>query len=300
MLEASPLRARPRGRRRRSPAPRRWPLPLPLLGCLLGRAMQQQQPPCGQAAALTPAPASAAAARPAPEPGLRYRCLLLDHDDTTVKSTAEIHYPAHVDSVRQLRPDLEPVSLHGWFEKNHEPGVSVYLNSIFPEPGQMEAEHVIWRKWIDGTVPHFYEGMPELLMEFRARGGLVAVISHSPADVIRRHYAEHPLADGIRPDVVFGWDDDRARRKPSPWPAHQALEQLGVEAGEALVLDDLRPGVEMARAAGVAVAAAGWGHSVPIVQDYMRRECDYFLPDVASLAELLMGGTPRIATPASL
>ena len=47
---------------------------------------------------------------------LRYRLLLLDHDDTTVDSTASIHYPAHVESVRALRPDLEPCSLRRWFE----------------------------------------------------------------------------------------------------------------------------------------------------------------------------------------
>ena len=47
---------------------------------------------------------------------LRYRLLLLDHDDTTVDSTASIHYPAHVESVRALRPDLEPCSLREWFE----------------------------------------------------------------------------------------------------------------------------------------------------------------------------------------
>ena len=47
---------------------------------------------------------------------LRYRLLLLDHDDTTVDSTASIHYPAHVESVRALRPDLEPCTLREWFE----------------------------------------------------------------------------------------------------------------------------------------------------------------------------------------
>lgn len=37
----------------------------------------------------------------------------------------------------------------------------------------------------------------------------IAVVSHSPADVIRRHYESHPWADFIRPDLVLGWDQDR-------------------------------------------------------------------------------------------
>ena len=47
---------------------------------------------------------------------LRYRLLLLDHDDTSVASTETIHYPAHIASVNQLRPDLVPCSLEQWFE----------------------------------------------------------------------------------------------------------------------------------------------------------------------------------------
>ena len=38
-------------------------------------------------------------------------------DDTTVRGTEEVHYPAHVESVRVLRPELEPVSLEGHLEK---------------------------------------------------------------------------------------------------------------------------------------------------------------------------------------
>ena len=36
----------------------------------------------------------------------------------------------------------------------------------------------------------------------------VAVVSHSPADVIQRHYDAHPFAEQIRPDLVLGWDQD--------------------------------------------------------------------------------------------
>lgn len=224
----------------------------------------------------------------APSAQLRYRCLLLDHDDTTVRSTEEIHYPAHVESLRELRPDLEPVTLHGWFERNHAPGVSKYLKSLFSEE-QMEREHAIWVRAMERMQPHFYEGMPELLAEFRARGGRVAVISHSPAEVIWRHYEAHPEIERIRPDLVLGWDNDPERRKPSTWPALHALEQLGMAPHETLVLDDLSPGVKMGKGAGVAVAASGWGHRVPVIEEYMRQECDHFFGSVQELSEFLLG-----------
>jgi phosphoglycolate phosphatase/pyrophosphatase PpaX len=39
---------------------------------------------------------------------LRYRCLLVDHDDTAVDSTSAVHYPAHLEALRELRPGRTP------------------------------------------------------------------------------------------------------------------------------------------------------------------------------------------------
>ena len=58
---------------------------------------------------------------------LKYKCLILDHDDTAVDSTAEIHYPAHIEIMRQIRPSHIPVSLKEWFLKNYQPGIMEYM-----------------------------------------------------------------------------------------------------------------------------------------------------------------------------
>ena len=58
---------------------------------------------------------------------LRYRCLIIDHDDTAVDSTARIHYPAHIEVMAILRPEIEPVTLRKWFCKNFHPGIMEYL-----------------------------------------------------------------------------------------------------------------------------------------------------------------------------
>eukprot|EP00928_Gymnodinium_smaydae_P038551 TRINITY_DN26572_c0_g2_i1.p1 TRINITY_DN26572_c0_g2~~TRINITY_DN26572_c0_g2_i1.p1 ORF type:complete len:323 (+),score=24.13 TRINITY_DN26572_c0_g2_i1:58-969(+) len=219
---------------------------------------------------------------------LRYKVLLLDHDDTTVKGTEQIHYPAHVESLRILRPELTPVSLHEWFLKNHDPGVSSYLKSLFSEQ-QMIEEEAIWNRAIDKKVPCFYDGMAELLREFKARGGRIAVVSHSPTNSIWRHYQAHPLAESIRPDLVLGWDNDPSRRKPAVWPALHALDCLQASPSDALVLDDLSPGVKMAKSAGIHVAGAGWGHTIPSIQAYMRNECNYYFSSVQQFGDFLFG-----------
>merc|ERR1712196_636955 len=168
--------------------------------------------------------------------GLPYRCLLIDHDDTVVASTEAIHYPAHVDSVKRLRPDMTPVTLEGWFQMNHAPGVSKYLTSIFNE-SQMEQEHEIWRSYTTQMVPKFYDGIASMLAAFKSRGGKVAVISHSEEEIIWKHYRKHPRFEDIKPDLVLGWDADPKKRKPAPWPAIRALEILECNRDDCLVLD---------------------------------------------------------------
>lgn len=227
----------------------------------------------------------------ADEANLPYRCLLLDHDDTCVATTAAIHYPAHVESVQKLRPDLTPVTLEGWFEVNHEPGVSKYLTSIFDEE-QMKKEHEIWRSYTTSRAPLFYNGIPETLAAFKARGGKIAVISHSQEDIIWQHYREHPKFEEIRPNFVFGWQDDPRKRKPAMWPALQALEALECNRDDCLVVDDLSPGVKMAKQVGMPAAAAGWGHSVPIIEEYMKRECNYYFQTVEDFTSFILGKSP--------
>ena len=58
---------------------------------------------------------------------LRYRCLILDHDDTVVASTPAIHFPAYLETMAQLRPGMKPLSLEEFFLMNFDPGFSEYM-----------------------------------------------------------------------------------------------------------------------------------------------------------------------------
>ena len=54
-----------------------------------------------------------------------------------------------------------------------------------------------------------------------------------------------------------------------------------------LMLDDLKPGYDMCRAAGVPFAAAGWANDIPEIEGYMRRNCDYYFKTVAAFGNFL-------------
>lgn len=219
--------------------------------------------------------------------GLRFRCLLIDHDDTAVDSTTSVHYPAHIAALAAIRPGRTPPTKDEWILRNFH-GIMEYLvGELAMNQEELAREFEIWRGWTTSHVPSFFPGFLELLEDFRVRGGKVVVISHSEKDVIEGHYraAKDPP---FLPDLVFGWDHDASRRKPSPWPVQEALRALDCPPEEALILDDLKPGILMSQATGVPAAGAGWSHRVPEIEAYMRLNTLAYFPRVEDLRWFLI------------
>jgi phosphoglycolate phosphatase/pyrophosphatase PpaX len=215
----------------------------------------------------------------------KIKCLILDHDDTVVDSTRVVHYPAHLEMMRRFRPGAAPVSLETWFIRNFDPGITSFLkHEIGLSEEEMEREYHSWKEYTEQHVPDFYPGMSGLLQNFRAGGGIVTVVSHSSPELIRRDYRIHA---GFEPERVFGWDFDETKRKPSPWPVRCILSDFGLRPEEALIVDDLKPAVTMARATGVRVAGAGWGHNIAPIREWMSKHCDYYLETVEDLKTLI-------------
>jgi phosphoglycolate phosphatase/pyrophosphatase PpaX len=220
---------------------------------------------------------------------LRYRCLIVDHDDTAVNSTALIHYPAHIEVLKVLRPGLKPISLEEWFLKNFHPGIMCYLKEElgFTEE-EIRIEYRIWRDFTTNRIPEFYPGFIETLQEYHRRGGLVAVVSHSERDIIERDYLSCRGESSFFPDLIFGWDYNEERRKPSCFPVEEILKCFKLEPSEVLILDDLKPGVVMARASGIDPAAAGWGHSIPQIRNYMKSNCIAYFERVEDFRRFIL------------
>ena len=220
---------------------------------------------------------------------MRFRCLILDHDDTAVDSTREIHYPAHLEVMRRLRPAEHPISLEGWFRKNFDPGIMGYLRGeLGMDASELAMEFSIWQDYTATRIPHFFPGFLEVLESFRSRGGRIAVVSHSERHIIERDYRERSHEGALLPDAIYGWDHDETRRKPSPWPVEQILATLGLSREEAVIVDDLKPAVLMSEASGVPVAAAGWGHAIPEIRDYMQSHCIAFLETVEEFRSFVL------------
>jgi beta-phosphoglucomutase-like phosphatase (HAD superfamily) len=218
---------------------------------------------------------------------LRYRCILIDHDDTAVDSTEAVHYPAHVEALRILRPGRTPPTKEQWLLRNFH-GIMEYLvDDLHMTTAELERELEIWRSWTTTHIPPFFPGFVPLLADYRREGGLVAVISHSEAGVIEGHYRA-AAGPPFVPDLIFGWEHDAERRKPSPWPVREALRRFACPPSAALVVDDLKPGLLMAQATGVDFAAAGWSHNVAEIQAYMRAHATAWCARIDDLRAVIL------------
>ena len=53
------------------------------------------------------------------------------------------------------------------------------------------------------------------------------------------------------------------------------------------MVDDLKPGYDMARSFGVPFVGAGWGYDIPEIRDFMKQNSDYYFTKVSELEQFL-------------
>lgn len=215
---------------------------------------------------------------------MRYQCLVLDHDDTVVNSTATIHFPAFQTFMKTARPSIS-MSLEEYFALNFDPGVVALFRDICGlSAEEAKAEETFWRGYVKEHIPQAYPGIRQILEAHKKSGGLLCVVSHSYSDYILRDYASNNLP---QPDLVYGWDLDPALRKPHPYALYQIMRRFDLQPQDLLVIDDLKPGYDMAQAAGVPFAAAGWANDVPSIETFMRSSSPLYFKTVSELASYL-------------
>lgn len=217
---------------------------------------------------------------------LRFPCLVLDHDDTVVSSEERVNYPCFLTLMEYFRPGWEKMELDEFTRWCFDPGFAGLLREKYHfSPEEMAQEFQMWLDYSAHHIPPAYPGMGEIILEQKRRGGMVCVVSHSGRENIQRDYQTH---FGLQPDLIFSWEDPPEQRKPSTYPLETIMATYGLRPEELLMVDDLKPGRDMAKAAGVPIAYAGWSRSrVPELGIQMRQWCDYAFDDPKDLADFL-------------
>ena len=216
---------------------------------------------------------------------LRYPCLVLDHDDTVVQSEATVNYPFFVEYLKQYRPGMA-ITLHEYVSGCFEPGYIEMCRQRFGfTDAELSHEYNSWKEYIACHIPSPYPGIGEIIRRQKKEGGILCVSSQSARENILRDYRAH---FGMEPDEVFGWDLEPEHRKPSPYALNVIMEKYSLSPAQLLVVDDMKPAVEMARAAGTPVAFAGWGRKdFPKISGEMTQLCDHSFDSTQSLYKFL-------------
>ena len=215
---------------------------------------------------------------------MKYKCLVFDHDDTVVNSTATIHHPCF-QKYLDLRYPGRTCSLEEYFLKNFDPGFIPMCREEYGMDDEALADETsFWQAYVKEHVPDAYPGIKEIMERQKAEGGLLCVVSHSFEYNILRDFAANGLPE---PDAVYGWGLPLEKRKPSPFPLLDIMEKFSLEPSEMLVIDDLKPGYVMAKACGVDFAAVGWSNDIPVMERFMRSNCDLYFKSVSALNKFL-------------
>ena len=217
---------------------------------------------------------------------LNYRCLVLDHDDTVVRSEETVNYPSFLEALKVLRPG-RTITREEFTRWCFSPGFSALCSDyIGLTPEEIDVQYDMWRSYVATHIPPPYDGLRPILTRWKQEGGLLCVSSHSARENILRDYRLH---FGLEPDQIFDWDLGEDRRKPSPYALQEIMRLYDLRPDELLMVDDLKPGYDMAHACGVPFACAGWSHDDPEISAFLRRFSDFYLETVQELEPLLFG-----------
>lgn len=216
---------------------------------------------------------------------MKYKCLVLDHDETVVQTEKTIGYPFFCNVLQQLRPGMT-ISLPDYVQDCHALGFADLCRQRFQfTDEELNAEHLAWTEHIRTHIPDIFPGIEHVICRQKAAGGLLCVVSHSTEEIIRRDYHTH---FSIQPDAVYGWDLPSEKRKPNPYPLLEIMKQYDLSPEEILVVDDVRLGWQMAQSADVDIAFAAWSkEEFPNLNMEMRKLCKYTFDSTKALENFL-------------
>ena len=217
---------------------------------------------------------------------LRYKCLILDHDDTVVQSEATVNYPCFCRFLEIHRPGQTMTPTQYVEACSQKPFVQMCQERFGMTDEELELEYQFWKAYAKEHIADAYPGIREFLLAYRAKGGKICVSSMSSTDTILRDYRTH---FGFEPDMIFGWDLPEDKRKPDPYAVQAAMAHYSLAPEDILIVDDMKFAVSMAKSSGCAIAFAGWGRKeYPQACEEMEQLCDFTFYSVEDLQSFLL------------
>ena len=216
---------------------------------------------------------------------LKYRCLVLDHDDTVVQTEKSLGYPYFCKILDQFRPG-QTISFEDYVLDCHNYGFAEMCRLRWNfTPEEQKEEYHGWMEYIMTHIPDIFPGIGDVIRKQKQEGGLMCVVSHSSNENISRDYSHH---FGIQPDAIYGWNLPKEQRKPNPYPLLDIMEKYQLAPTNILVVDDMKLAWKMAHPLSVPIAFAAWGkREFPELSKEMNAICNYSFASPEELSEFL-------------
>lgn len=215
---------------------------------------------------------------------MKYKCIVLDHDDTTVSSTASIHFPAFAEYLKLVRPN-ETITLDEYIIENFHSDFAAFCRRKYDfTDDELKKEEIFWKKYHKGRAVKAYDGMKDLITKQKADGGYICVVSYNFSKSIIRDCNKNLIP---MPDMIFGLDLPVDQRKPYTYPLVTILDKYKILKKDIMVIDDAKPGIDMANKFGVDSAAAGWSNDIAEIQNHLKQNSKYYFKSVFELSNFL-------------
>lgn len=204
---------------------------------------------------------------------LKYRCLVLDHDDTVVQTERTIGFPYFRDFIERIRPGSTLT-----FEEYVRDCNNMIFADMCTQRWQMtqqeqQEEYLGWKAYSRANIPEVCPGIHRVIQRHKEAGGILCVSSLSTREIIERDFLHH---FGILPDAVYDYDLPPHQRKPSAYALQQIMERFQLKPEEILMVDDMKLGCMMAQSAGIDTAFAAWSRQeFPTLCAEMEQLCDF-------------------------
>ena len=199
---------------------------------------------------------------------------LLDTNELIIQTFQYVlgnHYPGKYERI-DILPFLGP-TLYESFD------------SVEPEKTeQLIEEYRAWNKSMHDELSIEFDGVSETMRLLKTAGMKMAIVSTKRKDMIMRGL-ELLDVEGVFDEVIAM--DDVTKTKPDPEPILLALERLGANADEALMIGDNYHDIVGGQNAGVRTAGVAWSaKGEAFLQTFNP---DYMLQHISELLQLVKG-----------
>ncbi len=218
---------------------------------------------------------------------LKYKCLVLDHDDTVVQTEKTMGYPYFRDHIERIRPG-KTLSFDEYVRDCNNMVFADMCRQKWQFTDQeLQEEYIGWKEYSRANIPALCDGIDAVIRKQKELGGIVCVASLSTKEIIERDFFHHL---GFLPDAIYDNDLPGHLRKPNTYALTDIMERFALKPAEILMVDDMKLGWQMAKGVGIDTAFAGWSKAeFPELSEEMRQLCDFSFDSPKKLEEFLFG-----------